>query len=162
METKESVQLHECCVVPYRRTQFGVEFCLVTPISENRWEFPKISLDADGAPSAELLEKASARVGLKGQLQTGEPLGHFEAKRGNEARSMTGYLMHVVEFTETWPQQKTHKRLWCLAEEGRVRIRRKPLRQFIDLALHCVAAKPQPSVNGNGHGNGHASAARHA
>jgi hypothetical protein len=152
METRECVRVHECCVVPYRRTQFGIEFCLVTPNAENRWEFPKASLNSDSAATAEELDQAASNVGLRGQIDP-EPLGHFAARRGNEARTMIGYLMQVEGVAETWPSEESHKRQWCLAEECRVRIRRKPLRQFIDLALHTVAAlqSTTPS-NGNGHG----------
>jgi hypothetical protein len=169
METREveCVQLHECCVVPYRRTQFGVEFCLVTPVAENRWEFPKIALDPDAVPSLEVLSEAASSAGLQGRIEA-ERLGDFAARRGNELRSMIGYLMHVDSAAEAWPRQHSHKRQWCLAEECRVRIRRKPLRQFIDLALHAVAVLPHPVTNGNGHShanghtNGNGQSAHHA
>ncbi len=49
---------------------------------------------------------------------------------------MTGYLMQVSAVANEWPLMHQYRRLWCLAEEARVRIRRKPLRRFIDLALH--------------------------
>jgi hypothetical protein len=152
MQTKERVQLRECCLVPYRVAAFGVEFCLVTPVSQNRWEFPKISLDAQSASCSASLDQLAAGVGLNGHIHAREALGHFIARRGNEERSMTGYLMQVTEILEAWPERATQKRLWCLAEEGRVRIRRKPLRQFIDLALHAVEARSR-LLNGNGNGS---------
>lgn len=135
----EQMRLRECCVVPYRITSSGTEFCLLTPISENRWEFPKIRLDDPGDCSAALLDEAAKGAGLRGDVACGEPLGSFVASRGNETRSMLGYLMHVHKVFDPWPKQTSHRRLWCLAEEARVRIRRKPLRRFIDLALRSVS-----------------------
>jgi hypothetical protein len=149
METRERVQLHECCVVPYRATAMGIEFCLVTPNSENRWEFPKAALDEDRAAPLVLLGEIAVANGLDGPTLEIEPLGDFSARRGNEARTMTGYLMEVTRSADDWPQKQSHKRLWCLPEEARVRIRRKPLRQFIDQALRRISAE-QRALNGNG------------
>ena len=155
METRDLVHLHECCVVPYRVSALGVELCLTTPTSENRWEFPKISVDASGedAPWTDEAVRAAEATGLHGNVAGPTPLGHFTARRGSEARSMTGFLMQVTKVDDAWPRQSSHKRLWCLPEEARVRIRRKPLRQFIDEALHAVDAARRTHVNGNGSSN---------
>ena len=82
---------------------------------------------------------------------TKSALDAFDAARGNEARRVTAYLMQVTLIEDDWPGQATHRRLWCLAEEARARLRRKPLRRFIDLALRAVASA-------NGSSNGHAPA----
>jgi len=135
-----TVQLHECCVVPYRITSSGTEFCLLTPLAENRWEFPKIRLDDPAACDAAILERAADEAGLRGTVETGQPLGSFIASRRNETRSMTAFLMRVERADDPWPHQANFRRIWCLAEEARIRIRRKPLRRLIDLALHEVSS----------------------
>jgi hypothetical protein len=150
MET-EQMQLRECCVVPYRITSSGIEFCLLTPLAENRWEFPKIRLDDVAGCDAALLAEAGGGAGLRGDVASDEPLGSYVASRGNETRSMHGYLMRVDQVLDPWPKQHSHRRLWCLAEEARVRIRRKPLRRFIDLALRTVSDGSSPLAVENGH-----------
>jgi len=146
MNRDEKVQLHECAIVAYRVVDLGIEFCLVTPSAENRWEFPKAALDSSSASHQAALRDILDRTGVNGTLVEDEPLGHFAASRGNESRQMTAYLMCITQCDEAWPQQTTHRRLWCLAEEARVRIRRKPLRRFIDLALHYLEARPHTLV----------------
>lgn len=131
------MQLHECCVVPYRHTPSGIEFCLLTRTSENRWEFPKAE-ECAGQSREEGLRQAAARAGLKGKIDREQSLGDFVASRAGQERSMVGHLMFVTHVEVSWPQQSDVRRLWCLAEEARVRIRRKPLRRFIDLALHAI------------------------
>lgn len=133
------MQVRECCVVPYRQTRAGTEFCLLTPLSENRWEFPKTRLEDTAECDAATLNNAAHSAGLRGDVAVDEPLGSFVATRGNESRSMDGYLMRVNHTDDPWPTQQSHRRIWCLAEEARVRIRRKPLRRFIDLALRSVS-----------------------
>jgi hypothetical protein len=121
----------------------------MTPLSENRWEFPKIRLD-EGPCDPARLDEAARSAGLRGDVDSREPLGSFVASRGNQTRSMHGYLMRVDHVDDSWPSEQSHRRLWCLAEEARVRIRRKPLRRFIDLALRAVSEGSSP-VATNGH-----------
>jgi len=151
------VQLREICVVPCRLTASGIEFCLVSPIAENRWEFPKISSDSHNGHSQSLIEQATSVAGLLGDLVSDAPLGQFDSKRGNEARNMIGYLMRVTSVSETWSGQSSYRRRWCLAEEARARIRRKPLRRFIDVALRSVEFNTCPLVSPHSLSNGHAS-----
>lgn len=138
---KPDIQLDECCVVPYRITSYGPEFCLITPNSENRWEFPKIKLGRNETPET-VRDAAAQLAGLIGHISV-DQIGSFVASRKNETRSMVGFLMQVEESLEAWPKQTSCRRLWCLAEEARVRIRRKPLRRFIDLALQNVRQVPR-------------------
>jgi hypothetical protein len=154
MGTREQVRVDECCVVPFRATEAGIEFCLVTQIASNRWEFPKIALGEGQQPTRALLEQAGSSAGLAGDISA-ESVGNFTASRGDQCRAMTGFLMRVTTVDVDLPQTD-QKRLWCLPEEARVRIRRKPLRRFIDLAVHSVARDQRHATNGNGHGNGHA------
>jgi hypothetical protein len=135
--------------VPCRATSSGTEFLLVTPLSENRWEFPKIQLD-DGDCQSDHLKRAADAVGVRGGVEMSEPLGSYTASRNNETRSMTGFLMRVKTTDDSWPRESTHRRLWCLAEEARVRIRRKPLRRFIDLALARLSREAVNGAAGNG------------
>jgi hypothetical protein len=136
MDSRGRVKLHEACIVPYRLTSSGIEFCLVSPLADSRWEFPKIPLPAETEAVSDNLRQLAESLGIGGSVRAGEPLGNFAAARGSESRSMTGYLMHVSLVTDEWPLMHQYRRLWCLAEEARVRIRRKPLRRFIDRALH--------------------------
>src|SRR5262249_3657038 len=90
---KSETQLNECCVVPYRITAYGPEFCLVTPHSENRWEFPKVKLGRNDVPD-KVRDAAAQMAGLVGLISI-EQIGSFVASRKNETRSMVGFLMRV-------------------------------------------------------------------
>ena len=133
--------MNEACIVPFRLTSSGVQFCLLSPTSGNRWEFPKIALERDANLLAVRLQQLAESVGIEGSLSVNEPLDQFEATRGDAHRTMVAFLMHVVESASPWPSQDRYRRLWCLPEEARVRLRRKPLRRFIDLALHGRAVQ---------------------
>jgi hypothetical protein len=138
MDDRERVQLRENCLIAYRHTDQGIEFCLISQAAGSRWEFPKAESNGENAAQGELLSQAAAAAGLGGKWQGDNPLDAFVAARGNEARHTTAYLMQVTHVDDVWPRQDTHRRLWCLPEEARVRLRRKPLRRFIDLALRSL------------------------
>ncbi|MGD9721525.1 MAG: hypothetical protein AB7O59_06445 [Pirellulales bacterium] len=149
MDQSERVELRDYCVVAYRHGARGIEFCLLSQATGNRWEFPTTPADEPLENGATPLHDVAAGVGLHGQLDDREPLDMFAAARGNQSRHVTAYLMHVTAVDENWPQRATHRRIWCLAEEARARLRRKPYRRFIDLALRCAATR-SPAVNGRG------------
>jgi hypothetical protein len=153
MEQTERLHLHESCVVPYRHGERGVEFCLVSQASGNRWEFPTTPTAGDEATPEALLEDVAAGTGLHGHLDGEIPLDAFVAARGNESRRVTAYLMQVTLVDNDWPKQSTHRRLWCLAEEARLRLRRKPFRRFIDQALRWVGPA-RPTANGTSQPSG--------
>jgi hypothetical protein len=136
MDSRGRVQVNEACLVPYRLTSSGIQFCLVSTVVDNRWEFPKLLLPGEAESVAASLERLADFLGIHGTVRADEPLGYFAAARGSESRTMTGYLMQVTDVDNEGPWREKYRRLWCLAEEARVRIRRKPLRRFIDLALH--------------------------
>jgi hypothetical protein len=138
MPANPNVQTHENCVVPYRVTELGIEFCLVATARQSRWEFPKLAMEPECFSREAILVEAMGMLGLHGALQADAPLGEFTTSRGEECRSTTGYLMRVEQIDDPSLGQPETKRRWCLAEEARVRIRRKPLRGFVDLALRAI------------------------
>jgi hypothetical protein len=134
--------------VPYRETERGIEFCLVSKASANRWEFPNAQTDGKSVQQELLLDQAADGAGLRGQLEAEDPFDGFVASRGNESRSVSAYLMRVTRSEDEWPKQDSQRRLWCLPEEARARLRRKPLRRFIDIALRLVGTSRDLGAGG--------------
>ncbi len=149
MGKRPPIATHESCVIPYRVTHFGVEFCLVSEAKINRWEFPKVCGEREVATRA-LLDEVASCAGATGNLEGDGPLAQFVAARAGAPCCTSAYLMHVTDVDDTWPQQSTRRRLWCLAEEARARLRRKPWRRLVDLALQSVAPRRHQLMT-NGH-----------
>jgi len=137
------------CVVPYRQLGEQVEFCLIRPVLENRWEFPKVVVSDGQCHKALALREAEAAAGLVGQLDD-SPLGKFESSRGAETHLFVAFLMRVTNGHDQAVHVPLPTRRWCLAEEARVRIRRKPLRRLIDEALRRLASDPSRFGRGPG------------
>ena len=121
------------CAVPYRRRGDGAEFLLVTPAGATAWRFPNAAF-ADGTnEEQQLCALVEDEIGLQGAL-SGEPLAEFEVARSAGADVLVAYLLEVAQDgSSACPRVRTR---WCLPEEARIRIRRKPLRRLVDLALH--------------------------
>ena len=122
------------CVVPYRRWNNRVEFCLIRADRANSWEFPKAVVSGGQCRKVLALREAEAAAGLVGQLDE-SPLGRFASSRGSHAQSVIAFLMLVTNCHDQSIHISLPTRRWCLAEEARVRIRRKPLRRLIDEAV---------------------------
>lgn len=128
--------LELACVVAYRSVGGRVEFYLTRSIDENSWEFPEVAcVNHHVEKTALAVADAMAELGLLGRLAAGGPIGEFRYSRGDHARNVTAYLFHVLD--DAVLAKRSHGR-WCMAEEGRRRIRRKPMRRLLDTALKII------------------------
>ena len=74
--------IHQVCVIPFRRQDDQLQFCLITSLKKQRWIFPKGIIDPGETYRESALKEALEEAGLRGQI-VGEPLGHFfDAKWG--------------------------------------------------------------------------------
>ena len=121
------------CIVPVRLNGERIEFCLVARGNSSRWHFPQLE--------AEQFELESPRqawievMGFDGSYVSSKPLGVIAPSRTGEGDAMAAYLAVI----NAEPLRGLYSRKkWCLAEETRLRIRRKPVRRLVDLALKQV------------------------
>jgi hypothetical protein len=128
----ESVVNRQACGVPYRIRDDRVEFCLVSAQRSNRWEFPHTPIGADESPLEAACRCALEHIGLVCLSATQEPLDDVLATQNRQLVRLVAFQLEVSPTKET---DAGHRIRWCLPEEARARIRRKPMRRLIDLAL---------------------------
>lgn len=127
------------CAVPFRWRDGRAEFLLVTPAGETAWRFPNAEFAIETGEDQPLSAPVGDEIGLRGALSD-VPLGEFALARSDGADVVVAYLMEVAhDESGACPHLRTR---WCLPEEARIRIRRKPLRRLVDAAVHRL----QPSV----------------
>jgi hypothetical protein len=125
-----------CCAVPYRHRLGKVEFCLVVSPDDRSWEFPKIEVPIGQSRVDLLREHARLQAGVQGAIDADRPLGKFGSSRGDTSVELTAFLMEVNE--PEYPESQGVRRRWCLAEEAKARIRRKPMRRLVDTAQRML------------------------
>ena len=67
----------QACVVPYRRRDERIEFCLITSLKKKRWIFPKGIVDPGETVEEAALKEAFEEAGLHGRI-LGDPIGKYE------------------------------------------------------------------------------------
>jgi hypothetical protein len=135
MDPENKHLVHLCCAVPYRRAADQIEFFLIRAPTDRAWELPMATVDPKAAKPLEVLQQALSRCGLSGHVVGNTPLGQFWSSRGNTNKEITAFLVEATLFDESRAAQADLATRWCLAEEVKVRIRRKPLRRLVDLAI---------------------------
>lgn len=131
-------QVHrEVCAVLYRIREQRMEFCLVSTEKTSRWEFPHSECTVnrpllDVARNC-VLEQAGMTCHSEATL---EPLDDVMATQNRQMIQLVTYLLEVDDPESSTPSRRIR---WCFAEEARARIRRKPMRRLIDLALRKLA-----------------------
>jgi hypothetical protein len=127
--------VEEVCVVPFRTENGRPEFCLVSVSDDSRWDFPRAPVLPDELRHVTALRAALEIAGVECELELPGPLDQFSASKVESAKTITAFLVRVETENGEHSVGTGYRRRWCFAEEARVRIRRKPIRRFIDLAL---------------------------
>jgi hypothetical protein len=118
-----------------------VEFCLVAKNKDSRWTFPVGRAAPDAAGLRAALDKLMELTGLDGDVEFDEPLDEFRAS--SAVGAVSAFLVRVEKEQENGRDMRLRRR-WCLPEEARMRIRRKPMRRLIDIALRRIQSAPRP------------------
>lgn len=106
--------------IPYRRSERGLEFLLVTSRRTGRWIFPKGGPIALLSPAACAAQEAWEEGGVEGTVAA-EPIGSYRAMKvrpGGEAEiEVEMFPLEVeVELTD-WPERGARRRRWAGLEE---------------------------------------------
>ena len=128
----------EVCAVPYRIRDERAEFCLVSTERTSRWEFPHTEITGDQPPLNAAHRCVREQAGLACRVEACQPLDDVLATQNRQLVRMVAFLLEIQEAEPTAAQRRTR---WCFAEEARARIRRKPMRRLIDLALRQIAGE---------------------
>ena len=131
----EGVGSSHVIAVVFRQGADKPEFCLVSPENDGRWEF-LIERISDGESAFTAAVRGVALGLLLTAQADSQELDCFRFGRSGSPAVAAAVLVKV----ECAPAgQPTLRSRWCLAEEARARIRRKPIRRLIDLALRRIA-----------------------
>ena len=130
----------QASVVPYRKREGHVEFCLITSSSKKRWGFPKGIIDPGETAVETALKEAEEEAGLHGRLE-GEPLGQYEYRKWGTVLPVTCYLMRVTAADDTWPESAWRERTWHSAREARAAMDRPELLDLLDSAMRRLEAE---------------------
>ncbi|MBC7166399.1 NUDIX hydrolase [Phenylobacterium sp.] len=130
--------------VPYRMTDKGVRFLLVTSRRTGRWLFPKgglmPGLEAWDSAAREALEEA----GVEGVVSC-EALGAYRSARVRDERSqtieVTLYPLEVTRQLDRWPEKAQRRRRWADIDEACAMVRDPDLIAILETAQARIAAQ---------------------
>jgi hypothetical protein len=128
------------CAVLYRLREARPEFCLVASRGK-KFELPQISIRPKEPITRAALRAARSKAGLDCKRADPMPLDQFSAIQNDRHTHFISVLVAAPRASEPLASARCR---WCFAEEARARIRRKPMRRLIDLAVRRLDAEPKP------------------
>ncbi len=131
--------LAQASAVPFRSTEAGIEFCLITSLSSGRWGFPKGLIDPGETAVETALKEAFEEAGLRGEI-VGEPLGDYRYAKWGSMLCVTVYLMEVNAAEESWLEADRRQRRWVSAETATDMLDRKYLARLLKLAVRRLGS----------------------
>ena len=109
-------ELDQAAAIPYRRTDDGVEICLITTRS-GRWGIPKGLVDPGDTPQITALKEAEEEAGILGHL-VGDAVGIYVYEKWDAELSVAVYLMQVERALDYWDEAEFRERKWVSPSEA--------------------------------------------
>lgn len=116
--------------VPFRVTDDGIEFCLITSRGKGKWCFPKGVIDPGETPVETALKESDEEAGVRGEIW-GPPLGSYIYSKWGRSLSVIVMLLQVHETADRWDESDVRKRRWVTLDEARTLLDRAQLRDFV-------------------------------
>jgi 8-oxo-dGTP pyrophosphatase MutT (NUDIX family) len=126
-------KLHQASVVPFRRVEQELEFCLITSRRTGRWGFPKGTIERGESIEQAALKEALEEAGLLGEIIGG--LGHYAYAKDGRSLDVGVLLMEVSVADDHWKESHQRRRLWAGADEARGLLCRPHLQRLLAAAL---------------------------
>jgi 8-oxo-dGTP pyrophosphatase MutT (NUDIX family) len=126
--------IEQVSAIPYRRTEEGIELCLITSIKKGRWGFPKGIIDPGETYIQSALKEAYEEAGLHGHILE-EPVGWYEYAKWGTTLTVTVVLMEVSQCDDHWMESEMRQRQWASPEAARQLIDRTDVKGLLDVAL---------------------------
>ena len=130
MRTRPWWFYRQSAVIPYRRTEAGVEVLLITSRRRSRWIIPKGVVDLETTARESAGKEAYEEAGLLGDLSA-SPVGEYEYKKWGGMCVVTVYLLDVHTVLEKWPEEEMRARRWLPAAEAAALVEEPQLRKLI-------------------------------
>ena len=123
--------IRQASVVPFRRRNQRVEFCLITTRKGN-WIFPKGIIDPGETLEQSAAKEALEEAGILGQITL--PLGQYEYFKWGTTITVTALLMEVYQVEDSW-EEDWRQRRWVTVEEARKLVVRDELKELLETAI---------------------------
>lgn len=148
LEAPDTAPTPQSGAVPYRVTDKGVRFLLVTSRRTGRWLFPKGGLMTGREPWESAAQEALEEAGVEGRVSP-EPLGAYRSQRIRDDRSqtieVTLYPLEVTRQLDRWPEKSQRRRRWADIDEACAMVRDPGLVAVLETAQARIAAQaPAP------------------
>ena len=136
--------------VPYRRTEDGLSFLLITSRRTGRWIFPKGGRIAWLSPAACAAQEAFEEAGVEGTIAA-EPIGAYRGVKqrpGGEAEiEVEMFPLEVELVLDDWPERGQRRRRWASLEETCILLSEPGLVPLVRTVADRVAVDGAPRTD---------------
>ena len=123
----------QSAVIPYRKSDEGIEIMLVTTKSGN-WTIPKGIIEDDLTPQESAAKEALEEAGISGKVR-GKKVGTYTYKKWGGTCTVKVYKMKVQDVHKKWEEDNFRTRIWIPIEEAQKFIKKKKLLKIINTAF---------------------------
>ncbi|MCP5364943.1 MAG: NUDIX hydrolase [Hyphomicrobiales bacterium] len=117
-------------VIPWRRTDDGIQVLLITSRKKKRWVLPKGVVEPGISPAASAAKEAMEEAGIAGLVED-QPLGTYRYQKWGGTCTVEVFAMKVMEEMMTWPEDSFRSREWISIAEAKDRVDEAELKAIL-------------------------------
>lgn len=117
-------------IIPYRRSQRGLEILLVTSSTRKRWIIPKGNIEPHLNALESARKEAFEEAGVRGRVR-GTPFGSYLHDTAGTPTEVEVFLMEVEHVLSKWPEEQQREREWVTVATAFERILESGLKRLI-------------------------------
>ncbi len=130
-------RIRQVCVIPLRRRDSRLEFCLITSLRKRRWIFPKGIVERGETFVDAARKEAWEEAGVRGRL-VGSILGQFEDRKWGAQLLVDVVVMEVEQSDPQWTESSQRSRRWVQYEDAQRMVRKPALKRFLETAFDLL------------------------
>ncbi|MEX0822512.1 MAG: NUDIX hydrolase [Rhodothermales bacterium] len=117
-------------VLPYRRSEHGLDILLVTSSTRKRWIIPKGNIESQLGELESARQEAFEEAGIRGSIRR-VPIGSYVHVGTGGPSEVIVYAMEVQTLLNTWPEACDRRREWMRIQAARDRILEPDLQRLL-------------------------------
>jgi len=121
---------NQSAVIPFRRTDDGIEVMLITTIRKKKWIIPKGVVEPGLSPRDSAAAEAFEEAGVHGHVLP-EKVGEYRYRKWGGECAVSVYLMEVGEMCADWPERDMRDRRWMGVDEAAGLVKEPALKPII-------------------------------
>ncbi len=120
----------QSAVIPFQKSEDGVQIMLITSRRKKRWIIPKGVIEPEMSPAESAAKEAFEEAGIRGRVFS-EPIGEYQYQKWGGTCTVKVFSFEISEILDEWEESEFRERKFMSVKEACDAVNEQELKQII-------------------------------